>query len=333
MPQTVTHPGRPVNVVRSPKGLGRHFKSRKVILIRRGMPEPRHNGPANGQYALQHLLKEHCRREGIDWIKFDGSKPVGFTSLHPDHHIPWFWSWLDINEINKWCLVQRRPAILGPNIFFRASANARSGPHEADLCDSYDVPLVFTESRWYEELIRRNLGKHSRAQVVVWPYPIFPLPAPPKEPRYDLLLYCKSAPPQLANGLAARFKSHVRIQYGRYERERLIHAARLCRACAYLSADDRGPLALAEILLAGCPAVGIAKAAPWVDPVEWPWPGDNPMGQLVKGFEVREWIEAIERLHAEAVPEMVRLAALEKFDADRICRTIVAALQAVRESV
>ena len=49
-----------------------------------------------------------------------------------------------------------------------------------------------------------------------------------------------------------------------YRREELFEAARRSRACAYLADDDHGPLALQEILLAGCPTVGVRTGASFV---------------------------------------------------------------------
>ena len=43
-----------------------------------------------------------------------------------------------------------------------------------------------------------------------------------------------------------------------------LEAARRSRACAYLADDDHGPLALQEILLAGCPTVGVRTGASFV---------------------------------------------------------------------
>lgn len=54
------------------------------------------------------------------------------------------------------------------------------------------------------------------------------------------------------------------IHYGKYRREELFEAARRSRACAYLADDDHGPLALQEILLAGCPTVGVRTGASFV---------------------------------------------------------------------
>jgi hypothetical protein len=44
----------------------------------------------------------------------------------------------------------------------------------------------------------------------------------------------------------------------------LFEAARRSRTCAYLADDDHGPLALQEILLAGCPVVGVRTGAPFI---------------------------------------------------------------------
>lgn len=54
------------------------------------------------------------------------------------------------------------------------------------------------------------------------------------------------------------------LHYGHYKREQLFEAARRSRACAYMADDDHGPLALQEILLAGCPVVGVRTGAPFI---------------------------------------------------------------------
>ena len=70
--------------------------------------------------------------------------------------------------------------------------------------------------------------------------------------------------PQLLEHLAEVFPRHIQIHYGRYQPEELFEAARRSRACAYLADDDHGPLALQEILLAGCPTVGVWTGAAFV---------------------------------------------------------------------
>jgi hypothetical protein len=68
----------------------------------------------------------------------------------------------------------------------------------------------------------------------------------------------------LLEHLAEAFPHHVQVHYGQYRREQLFEAARRSRACAYLADDDHGPLALQEILLAGCPTVGVRTGASFV---------------------------------------------------------------------
>jgi hypothetical protein len=82
---------------------------------------------------------------------------------------------------------------------------------------------------------------------------------------YDLLIYAKNGHrPHLLEHLAEVFPRHLQIHYGQYRREELFEAARRSRACAYLADDDHGPLALQEILLAGCPTVGVRTGASFV---------------------------------------------------------------------
>ena len=68
----------------------------------------------------------------------------------------------------------------------------------------------------------------------------------------------------LLEHLADMFPRHIQIHYGQYERGQLFEAARRSRACVYVADDDHGPLALQEILLAGCPVVGVRTGASFV---------------------------------------------------------------------
>ena len=61
--------------------------------------------------------------------------------------------------------------------------------------------------------------------------------------------------------------------------------ARRSRCCLYFSDDDRGPLALAEILLAGCPAVGVPRGAPFVEP--------GRTGVLLERLDSQSCLEAV----------------------------------------
>ena len=79
------------------------------------------------------------------------------------------------------------------------------------------------------------------------------------------MIYAKNGErPSLLEELVERFPRAAVIHYGQYDRSRLFDVARRSRACAYLADDDHGPLALEEILLAGCPAVGVRTGASFV---------------------------------------------------------------------
>ncbi len=124
---------------------------------------------------------------------------------------------------------------------------------------------MFCHSEWYRDLITKHRGPANRSPIVLWPYPIDPWPGEPRPDEYDLLIYAKNGHrPQLLEHLAELFPRHIQIHYGRYRREELFEAARRSRACAYLADDDHGPLALQEILLAGCPTVGVRTGASFV---------------------------------------------------------------------
>ena len=65
-------------------------------------------------------------------------------------------------------------------------------PGERELCNAASCRLQFTESAWYRDWILAHCGPAMRAPIVLWPYPIDPLPGGPLPPRYDLLIYEKS---------------------------------------------------------------------------------------------------------------------------------------------
>ncbi len=124
---------------------------------------------------------------------------------------------------------------------------------------------MFCHAPWYADLIRQHRGPANQSEIILWPYPIDPWPGEPLPDEYDLLIYAKNGHrPQLLEHLAEAFPRHIQIHYGRYRREELFEAARRSRACAYLADYDHGPLALQEILLAGCPTVGVRTGASFV---------------------------------------------------------------------
>ena len=129
--------------------------------------------------------------------------------------------------------------------------------------------MLFTESEWYRRLIEAHRGPANRAPIVVWPYPIDPHPGGPLAAAHDLLIYEKSGVSrETVERLQRAWPRHVRIRYGRYRREELAAAARRSRVCAYLSDDDRGPLALGgnplgRLCGGGCAARGaLCRARP-----------------------------------------------------------------------
>ena len=101
----------------------------------------------------------------------------------------------------------------------------------------------------------------------MWPYPIDPWPGGPLPDKYDSLIYAKNGHrPQLLEHLAELYPRHIQNPLRPIPtRKELYAAARQSRACAYLADDDHGPLALQEILLAGCPTVGVRTGAPFVE--------------------------------------------------------------------
>jgi hypothetical protein len=137
-----------------------------------------------------------------------------------------------------------------------------------------------------------------------------------------LLIYEKSGFDEaLSDELSRRWPASARVSYRWYRRDRLIAIARRSRACIYLSDCDRGPLALAEILLSGCPTVGVSRGAPWIV--------DGQTGFHVRDFRSpRLWgaIEQAMRLDRQSVCA----AARARFDSGTIVQTILQALEAAR---
>ena len=223
-------------------------------------------------------------------------------------------------------MVQRRrprvrPFVAGPNVLFAHSRRPCRIPAEREICHAASCRLLFTESAWYRELIEKHRGPQNRAPIVLWPYPIDPTPGGPLPAHYDLLIYAKgNYRPGLVERLMRRFPRCRLVVYGQYRREELFATARRSRCCAYLSDDDRGPLALAEILLAGCPAIGVPSGAPFVEP--------GRTGVLLDRFDPPACLAAIAQCHA-LDRRSVAAAAAEQFNTERIVSTILTALQNV----
>ena len=282
----------------------------KRIRLIREVNRPSGRGPGNGQFALQRALAAR---------RFEGLILGGRLE---DDEIPWFWCWLDREEAVRRA-VAARPFIVGPNVLFQNSRFPGRAPGERAICRAASCRLMFTESAWYRALIDRQRGPENRAPIVVWPYPIEPRPGPPLPARFDLLLYLKSG---YRRSLVARLRKHYRrtalVHYGRYRREELAALAQGSRAGVYLSDDDRGPLALAEMLLAGCPAVGIPRGAPFIEP--------GKTGFLIDRFDPDSVLEAVKRCHT-LDRRRVAAAAAERFDTGRIVETVVSGLRGCLE--
>lgn len=225
-----------------------------IRLMREVSTDLADNGPQNGQAVLQAALREYAP----SWLVVGGE-------LQPDD-IPWYWCWHDATDACQ-CAAAGRPFVMGPNIFFHSANHPGEIPQERILLSASSCKLVFTESAWYAALITKHLK--SGAPVSIWPYPIDPQPEPQADPEacdVDLMVYAKSGVDLCHLATIGRTWRNSRlIVYGHYERYELQMLARRSRCCLYVSASDRGPLALAEILLCGCPAVGIRQGAPWIE--------------------------------------------------------------------
>ena len=106
---------------------------------------------------------------------------------------------------------------------------------------------------------------------------------------------------------------------------------------AYLADDDHGPLALQEILPAGCPTVGVRTGASFVKTGETGVLVDRlpPGRQCVEtdGDEraLAGYLEAIEQAQV-LNRDLVRQLTAEQFDSRSIVDQVVTTLATVRES-
>lgn len=299
---------------------------RNVKLFGR-MNRPLGRGPSNGMYALQKALQTRIDA-GLGWLSI-----VGTPEECDRADVVWFWNFED-----KIHLIRReargQPWICGPNVLFELSWQPRQGYGESVICDACHCRMLFTESEWYAELIRQNLGPKNKAPIVIWPYPIDPMPEGPLPAEHDVLVYQKSGPPWLAAQIQERYPNSILVRYGQYQRQELWEAARRSRCCVYLSDDDRGPLALAEILLCGCPSIGIERGAPWVcERDAW---GPNYLGVRLSDLDLKEIADKVDFLltaegRQPGSREICREQALMKFSPRQIAERVIAALQAARE--
>ncbi|MBX3399553.1 MAG: glycosyltransferase [Gemmataceae bacterium] len=288
---------------------------------------PGRNGPTNGMYALQKALRKRIN-DGLDWLSIK-SLPVSRGAM------PWFWHW-DDRRYAVWWDSEGLPFVQGPNMLFTHSGTPRIDAEECGLLDAANCRAMFCHSEWYRDLIARHRGPANQSPIVLWPYPIAPWPGEPLPDEYDLLIYGKNGHrPQLLEHLAELFPRHVQIHYGRYHREELFEAARRARACAYLADDDHGPLALQEILLAGCPVVGVRTGAVFVRAgttgalVDRLPPGAKCVANDHDVAVLDGFIKCVSRA-MEMDRRSVRAAAADEFSTELIVDRVVTALELAR---
>jgi hypothetical protein len=289
--------------------------------------QPGGNGPSNGMFALQKELRTRIQ-EGLTWLSIK-SLPASNGAM------PWFWNWND-RRYATWWNSQGHPFVQGPNMLFIHSGTPRIDAEECGLLDAANCRAMFCHTQWYRELIDKHRGPTNQSPIVLWPYPIDPWPGEPLADEYDLLIYAKNGNrPQLLEHLAEVFPRHIQIHYGQYRREQLYEAARRSRACVYLADDDHGPLALQEILLAGCPTVGVRTGAAFVcqgvngclverlPPARQCVTSDDDAVQLQLFMDAVQQAQAMDR-------QAVRAHAADSFAPRRIVDSVVAALEMAR---
>ncbi len=291
----------------------------RTIRLVRHVRRPAGSGPTNGQYTLQKFL----RTIAPNWLRIGGNPSPG--------EIPWFWSWQDIREA-KSRAENDESFLAGPNVLFLQSRFPATSYGERQILDARSCRMLFTESRWYARLIESMRGPWNAAPMVVWPYPIDPMPPWPEEkPRWDLLIYLKRMElKDIALQLMEMFPNYRLVRYGRYSREELGTMASQSGCCFYLSVDDRGPLALAEILCAGCPTIGIERGAPFIRhghtgyrlPVRARTTPDQMISTERLWFQPRAWREAVDACRS-LDRHAIALSARRDFDPHTIAAWIL----------
>jgi hypothetical protein len=290
---------------------------------------PGGDGPSNGMHALQVALRRRMSKD-LDWFGIERS-PTSSDVL------PWFWSWHHRRDAIAWNH-EGLPFAMGPNVLFMYSRQPRIDQEECDLLDAEHCRAMFCHSAWYRDLIAQHRGPLNQSVISQWSYPIDEWPDEPLPDEYDLLIFVKNGhQPQLAEHLAQAFPRHVRLDYGKYKRRELAEAARRARACAYLADDDQGPLALEELLLAGCPTVGVRTAATYVETgingclVDRLPPGESGLETDDDRRALQLFMTAIER--SQQINRMhVRELAAREFATDHCVDKLVAALDRARSS-
>ncbi len=272
------------------------------------------NGPSNGQYALQKALRQDNETANRQWLQIGGDLRTG--------EIPWFWSWEHRPQAVA-CSREGRPFFIGPNVLFLNSQAPRSDLLESELLDSPHCLAMICHSTWYDELIRQNRGSQNDCPIVRIPYPVIPHVSVPQEPAdFDLLIYLKQ---DKFSSLAAQLQQPplrtVLIRYGEYVREELCEIASRCRMCVYLTDDEQGGLALQEILMTGCPTIGLRTGAPLVV--------DKLTGRIVTQLDESILREAMRDVESYPRVQVAKAAAL-MFSTGRIAKSFIDTLDRLR---
>jgi len=281
-----------------------------IVRLMREVREPGGSGPWNGMYALQQLL----RSRAPDWLEIGGDPS--------DDELCWFWNWQDIDLVLEW-INRRLPFLLGPNVIFAWSGNPGGGHGEKEILETPSCRAFMCHSAWYADLIRGALGPRSTAKIICWPYPIWAQPAGPEPDEHDVLIVDKSSGGRvlLEAAIRANFPNAATVRYGAFARQELYELARRSRTCVYLCDDESGGLATAEIMLAGCPVIGIERGAPFVL--------SGSTGFRVEQLAPDPVLHAIRTCH-NFDRQKVRAAAQRIFDGDRIARAVIEALEYFR---
>jgi len=262
-------------------------------------------------------------KAGLEWFNIQ---------CYPSHTdvLPWFWR-ADQRLFAAYWNELGRPFVSGPNMVFENSTRPRSSPEECAVLDAVHCRAMFCNSEWYRDLIAVHRGAANCSPIVLWPAPIDPWPTGPRRPHLDLLIYAKNGYDRALIGrLRETFSRSVVVAYGSYDRSDLLDAASHALACAYLADNDHGPLALQEILLAGCPTVGVPTGTPFVEPgITGFLVRHLPSGRDPKDRTLAAYVDYLRR--AQSLDRsVVRDAAAVRFSTARIVNTVLEALEQAR---
>lgn len=227
-----------------------------------------------------------------------------------------------------------RPCAIGPNVLYGWSQSPGATAEEREIMAHTGYAAVFTFSRWYAELLRMTMAQSTRHALLDFPLPrewiVRPWAARRDRPA---MIYVKGGDTErrIAAQIAAARPGLAIIEYGRYDREALLDAARRSEVCYYVCREEHFGIAAVEIALMGCPIVSDEKCCPTV--------AHGVTGRLapVRERDTRAgfaWAsDAAERLLAEHKAalgldrELIRRAVLRRHDPQSAVAQVATALQ------